>query len=291
MMVVRLILLRHVIISLLLLFGVGASFSPSLLLSSSTSPTISRVRRTNNSITSTPIYAAKKAIRNNERYGNTYSNQQQSRNNNSYSSNRQKTTPKRVPQNKRTAIRWVIQGVERCLAVVENEEDTNEALAVADNYNDNRHDGNTKSYKRRIDASLVDALYLMVNASTQKDILEAEKRIQVLMKYPTDFPMEVNERVIKATAMAGLGTLSLKLLMNMLNNEKIHVMPSSMAYTAVLNCLRKNGRVDRLEDTLSELAKSCRTITRKTGNDNVGVDLVVSRDLSLVVSCFILMCT
>ena len=288
MMVVRLILLRHVIISLLLLFGVGASFSPSLLLSSSTSPTISRVRRTN-PIQSTPIYAAKKAIQNNRRYGNTYSKQQQIRANNN--SSRQKTTPKRVPQNKRTAIRWVIQGVERCLAVVENEEDTNEALAVADNYNDNRHDGNTKSYKRRIDASLVDALYLMVNASTQKDILEAEKRIQVLMKYPTDFPMEVNERVIKATAMAGLGTLSLKLLMNMLNNEKIHVMPSSMAYTAVLNCLRKNGRVDRLEDTLSELAKSCRTITRKTGNDNVGVDLVVSRDLSLVVSCFILMCT
>ena len=113
------------------------------------------------------------------------------------------------------------------------------------------------------------------------------------MKYPTDFPMEVNERVIKATAMAGLGALSLKLLMNMLNDDKMNnnSMPSSMAYTAVLNCLRKNGRVDRLEDTLSELAKSCRTITRKTGNDNVGVDLVVSRDLSLVVSCFILMCT
>ena len=80
-------------------------------------------------------------------------------------------TPKRVPQNKRTAIRWVIQGLERCLAVKEDGSDFG---------NDRRG----KSYRRRIDASLVDALFLMVDANCQKDVLDAEKRVKVLMKYP-----------------------------------------------------------------------------------------------------------
>ena len=164
---------------------------------------------------------------------------------------------KRRPQNKRTAIRWTIQGVEKCLAV---EDEKNKSGG-----------GSSKSYNRLIDASLVDALYLMVNANNQKDILDAEKRIQVLMKNPAKFPQEVNERVIKATASAGLSSLSLTLLKALLSEEKMgdgYAIPSSVAYIAVLNCLRKNGRIDRIEDTIVEIADAC----RKRGN--VGVDLI-----------------
>ncbi|KAL7534871.1 hypothetical protein ACHAXR_006141 [Thalassiosira sp. AJA248-18] len=164
-------------------------------------------------------------------------------------------TQKRVPQNKRTATRWVIQGVERCLAA----EGTG---------NDRRG----KSYRRRIDASLVDALFLLVDAKSQKDVLVAEKRIQVLMKNPSEFPTEVNERVIKATAMAGLGSLSLSLLKSLLHESSDDI-PSPMAYTAVLNILRRNGRIERLEETLADLASTCRRITQKTGK-TIGVDIV-----------------
>lgn len=170
----------------------------------------------------------------------------------------QTSTPKRVPRNKRTAIRWVVQGVERALSDKESARDGNNG-------------GN--SYKRRIDASLVDALYLMVNANSQKDVLDSEERVGVLMRHPNKFPAEVNERVIKATAMAGLSSLSLSLLRALLEDESRDALPSPMAYTAVLNALRKNGRIDRLEGTLAELAAACRRMSSRTGK-KVRVDVV-----------------
>ena len=88
----------------------------------------------------------------------TYNHKRYGSNNQS----KQNSIPKRVPQSKRTAIRWIIQGVERCLA---DEEEGDEKGKK------------NKSYKRRVDASLVDALYLMVNANTQKEVLDSEKRI------------------------------------------------------------------------------------------------------------------
>lgn len=167
----------------------------------------------------------------------------------------------RIPQNKRTAIRWVIQGVERCLATTTNEGVT----------------GSDKSYTRIIDASLVDSLYLMTNSYNQKDILVAEKRLEVLMTDPTLFPIEVNERVIKATAMTGLVRLSLSLLNkvflhNETNDDDIG-MPSPMAYTAVMNALRKIGRLDRMEEVMIKLANVSRKVSKRTGII-VGVDIV-----------------
>lgn len=167
----------------------------------------------------------------------------------------------RIPQNKRTAIQWVIQGVERCLATTTNEGVT----------------GSDKSYARIIDASLVDALYLMTNSYNQKDILDAEKRLEVLMADPTLFPIEVNERVIKATAMTGLVSLSLSLLNkvflhNETNDDDIG-MPSPMAYTAVMNALRKIGRIDRMEEVMINLANINRKVSKQTGII-IGVDVV-----------------
>lgn len=172
--------------------------------------------------------------------------------------------PKRVPQNKRTAIRWVIQGVERCLAVEGGSKNV-----------DHNRGGGGKSYGRIVDASLVDALYLMANAYDHKDVLAAEKRLEVLMKNPNDFPIEVNERVIKATAMAGLASLSSSLLDDALSHEARHddAIPSPMAYTAVMNALRKIGRIDRMERTLANLAGASRRVSLRSGEE-IGIDIV-----------------
>jgi len=167
-----------------------------------------------------------------------------------------RTGPGRGPQNKRTALRWVVQGVERCLAKPGSGKDSKEG----------------KTYSRLIDASLVDALFQMVDASCQRDVLDAEKRIQVLMKNPKEFPMEVNERVIKATAMVGLASLSLSLLKDLLR-VKSDELPSSVAYTSVLNVLRKTGRLDRMDNILADLASTCRRISQKPGI-KVGVDII-----------------
>lgn len=166
-------------------------------------------------------------------------------------------SPRRTPPNKRTSIKWVIQGVEKCLA----EE------------GESQHGGKPRySYRRHIDASLVDALYLMVNANSQKDVLDAEKRIKVLLKNPSEFPVEVTERVIRATSVAGL-SLSIDLLKLLLRGDDVVALPSSMAYISVLSFLRKLGRIDRLEETLAELANVSRRIRMETPSQS-GIDIV-----------------
>jgi len=160
-------------------------------------------------------------------------------------------------------------------------EDEDEHGSSSNNNNNNRErGGGGKIYRRRIDASLVDALYLMVNANCQKDVLDAEKRIRALIKTPSEFPTEVNERVIKATAMAGLVSLSSTLLKTLLRDKGLEALPSEMAYTAVLNVLRKNGRIDRLEEALMDLASARRRMAhatgrrRKDGGGGGGIDLI-----------------
>lgn len=247
----------------MLLIGAGDSFSP---LTNMISP-LSVIKSNNNIIPTQQLNARNSDITRNGNHLSRHSND---------SNVRHHGTPKRVPQNKRTAIRWVIQGVERCLAT-EEEEVSSE---------NNKRGGGGKSYKRRIDASLVDALYLMVNANCQKDVLDAEKRVQVLMKNPKEFPTEVNERVIKATAMAGLSSLSLTLLKACLHQKDSDTVPSPMAYTAVLNALRKNGRIDRLEETLADLAGASRRVSHTTGKKGAGIEIdIVAFNTYLAAIC------
>jgi pentatricopeptide repeat protein len=95
------------------------------------------------------------------------------------------------------------------------------------------------------------------------------------MDDPTIFPIEVTERVIKAAAMAGLASLSSSLLNKALllpsragggtattgyrdgdDDDDAAVVPSPMAYTAVMNALRRIGRIDGMERTLADLASA-----------------------------------
>ena len=170
--------------------------------------------------------------------------------------NENKNISRRTPKNKRTSIKWVIQGVEKCLA------EESESHGGQPSY----------SYRRRIDASLVDALYLMVNANSQRDVLDAEKRIKVLLKNPSEFPTEVTERVIRATSLAGL-PLSVDLLKLMLREDNVTALPSPIAYISALSFLRKIGRIDRLEEMLAEVANVSRRIQMKNPSQP-GVDIV-----------------
>eukprot|EP00985_Skeletonema_marinoi_P003042 scaffold1267_cov117-Skeletonema_marinoi.AAC.2 len=192
----------------------------------------------------------------NKKHGASSLLQLHARNNNQ----RKNNTPRRSPPNRRMSIKWVIQGIEKVLA--------EECEPSSSN-----HGGKPKySYKRRIDASLVDALYLMANANSQKDVLDAEKRIKVLLKNPSEFPVEVTERAIRATSVAGL-SLSVHLLKLLLRGDNVTALPSSIAYISVLSFLRKIGRIDRLEDTLAELASVSRRIQVKNPSQS-GVDIV-----------------
>jgi len=185
----------------------------------------------------------------------------------------EETTERRTPANKRQAINWVIQGVERCLAEQQlPSPPENNGIRFRKKKNSNR----VYTYNRREDASLVDALYLMVNAKNQKEVIYAGKRIEVLMKIGRgrhNFPVEVTERVIKATAEIGLVALSLDLLRRMLEDS----FPSPIAYIAVINALRKNGRLSLIEDILTELGNSCRSHNkepRTSTSEAMGVDIV-----------------
>lgn len=192
---------------------------------------------------------------------------------------KEQSTKKRSPVNKKQALKWVIQGVERCLA--------QQQLQVPPDSNSIRfrkNDERVYTYKRREDASLVDALYLLLNAKNQKETIEAGKRIEALMRVGEGkesrkkFPVEVTERVIKATASTGLLKISVDLLMRMLSDD---IFPSPIAYIAVMNALRKNGRVSQMEELLTELATSCRRRnlhlkreTNATKQDATSVDVI-----------------
>ena len=184
---------------------------------------------------------------------------------------RNEAAKRRSPANKRQAIKWVVQGVERCLAEQQLPAPPDNSRTRFRNYE------RVYTYRRREDASLVDALYLLVNAKNQKEVIDAGKRIEVLMRVGRgrqDFPVEVTERVIKACASTGLLALSMDLLRRMLSDGTF---PSPMAYTAVINALRKNGRVSQVEELLAELGNSCRKINQQMkseGEKNVGVDIV-----------------
>ncbi|KAL7521227.1 hypothetical protein ACHAWX_007624, partial [Stephanocyclus meneghinianus] len=185
------------------------------------------------------------------------------------------TNKKRNPANKRQSIRWIVEGVEECLA-------EQELPPPADSSRNRLRKNNAEkeyTYRRREDASLVDALYLLANAKSPKEVINAGNVIEGLMGLACssggeDFPIEVTERVIKATASAGLISLSLDLLRRLLHYKAL---PSSIAYIAVINGLRKHGRIFQIEELLTELGSSCRSI-QNSKLKHLGNSTAVAKD-------------
>ena len=147
----------------------------------------------------------------------------------------QHTNQKRIPHKKKTSVRWTIQSLEKLLAV-------------------DGERGGPFTYKRKADASLIDALYLLLRSNNTNDTLDCEKRIEVLMR-TSSFPLQVTERVLKITSVAGLEPLATDLLQRACAACEL---VSPQAYTALMNCLRRQGKLEKMEEVLLNLASVCR---------------------------------
>ena len=100
------------------------------------------------------------------------------------------------------------------------------------------------------DAELKCSLFLIyVIARTQGEVAEAGRLLESLDIAATE-SVEVQERVIKALSISGLLSLASDLLDSFIEKE---ILPSSIAYVAVCNSLRKAGRIQRLEQLLCQL--------------------------------------
>jgi len=169
------------------------------------------------------------------------------------------------PKN-RKAIKWCVESVEKILR--EGRKKDSITLPQKSNAND--------------DLLLIEALWKLCKATTQKDVVEAGRVIEGLnITSREKFSFPVQERVMKAAAMIGLLNLSLNLLYSMIGNSNTELdiniptddmsthstyIPSYMAYTAVLNTLRRTRKTDQMRKTIEDMASACR---RASTNLNV----------------------
>jgi pentatricopeptide repeat protein len=126
-------------------------------------------------------------------------------------------------ESKRVSLRWVIQAIER--------------------YDDPK--------SPPPNPKLVEALRLLDEARTQKQVLEAGRMLESIPIKETE-SLYVQERLIKATAITGLMSLSLDILDGLLSRD---IVPSSVAYTALCRALRQARRVNQLEELILRLGK------------------------------------
>lgn len=114
-------------------------------------------------------------------------------------------------------------------------------------------------------------MYDNSTAKTPRDIADAGTKLESL-NIAQATSVDVQERIIKATAQGGLLSLSMRLLENILNESA--VIPSHMAYTALLNGLRRSGRVQDMESLLNKLTEAHQSNNDDTSSENGGIDVV-----------------
>ncbi|KAI2508054.1 Pentatricopeptide repeat domain [Fragilaria crotonensis] len=129
--------------------------------------------------------------------------------------------------NNRASLRWVVQSIER----------------------------NENAISPRPNPELVQALKDLEEARTQKRVQEVGLRLENMAIYEEE-SVFCQERVIKATAICGLLSISLGIFYSLL--DKGHV-PSDIAYTALCKSLRQARRVTELEAVLTSLGKASKT--------------------------------
>ena len=155
--------------------------------------------------------------------------------------------------NNRASLRWVIQSIER--------NENNPGLPPS--------------------PELLKVIKDLEGARTQKHVMEVGRKIESMAIKDTE-SVFVQERIIKATAISGLISISSDLVDSLL--EKGH-MPSEIAYTALCKSLRQARRVTQLKELLSRLAHNapnspispvalntylatlCDTVTRQDANN------------------------
>ena len=212
---------------------------------------------------------------------------------------------RRPPPNKRTSLKWVVESVETCLR--------NEKGYLSEYSSHLEDKGDSPCDWKEQDLRLVDALwelcwgelslnsiqcletlvalldfiyksssaycsflpiffnlYTNSTAKTPRDIADAGTKLESLNIAQTT-SVDVQERIMKATAQGGLLSLSMRLLENILNESA--VIPSHMAYTALLNGLRRSGRVQDMESLLNKLTEAYQSNSDDT-SENGGIDII-----------------
>jgi pentatricopeptide repeat protein len=136
---------------------------------------------------------------------------------------------RKKPVNKRTQLQWEIQSIQ--------------------------HYGQDpeKDIERGASGPLLHALDLLKQANTQKRVLEAGQELALVDLKEESRPIQ--ERVVKATALAGLFKISMELLQEMLSSNYL---PSRVSYTAVCHALRQAGRTEQLQTLLEKLVAVAR---------------------------------
>ena len=98
---------------------------------------------------------------------------------------------------------------------------------------------------------LLEAMRMLSRARTQKHVILAGRELEKLDIVKRE-SRAIQERVLKASALAGLLNTSLDILWKML---QVSYLPSHIAYTALCSALRYSGRRTQLEDILYKLAQ------------------------------------
>jgi len=112
---------------------------------------------------------------------------------------------------------------------------------------------------------------LKIQGATSKIEANAIEEELMLLSIQDKFSYSIQERVVKVVSMAGYVKLSLHLLDSMLGissnslsstmSSQIYI-PSYMAYTSVLNRLRKWKKIDTMRETLQKLSHACKIMNQ-----------------------------
>lgn len=113
-------------------------------------------------------------------------------------------------------------------------------------------------------------IHLFAAANTPREVSQAGNIIESL-DLAENASVAVQERVIKATAVAGLLQQSCTLLEKMLGGD-VPSIPSVISYTALLNGLRQSGRIGQMEKVLMQLAHAYRSLP--DSGEDIGLDII-----------------
>jgi hypothetical protein len=149
---------------------------------------------------------------------------------------------------RKAQLRWIAQTVTRIQNRIEEEEE--EAM------DGTNRTSNFRSIREHINQPIRDALSLLSSARSQDQVVEAGRILSSIDIAGTQ-PLNIQERIVKATAMTGLMYIALNITEIMLD---LGHFPSEICQEALSDGLRRMGRLERLEKLLIQLgqvAQSC----------------------------------
>lgn len=114
--------------------------------------------------------------------------------------------------------------------------------------------GEGQNIQDKASDELLETLIMLSNAKTQREVSFVGRKLDSLNIMNKE-SLPIQERVLKATALAGIFSTSLNILHDMLDASYL---PSKIAYTAVCSALRKAGRNEQLEELMYDLAEISR---------------------------------